>query len=116
MGDANEIVDFEGFTAETGLDGETVKELYSGFIEELDAEKNKLFAELSAGSFSMLARTVHKIKGVSGSYRLQCVYKQAQELDARIKEVGPAGIEAAVKKLEILIDEAVAVIKNYYMI
>lgn len=109
-------VDFEGFMEETGLDGETVKELYEVFVGEISSERDKLLSLLSAGEFIKLAETVHNIKGISGSYGLQYVYRQALELGDLIKVNGRAGIEASLKKLETLIDEAVAEIKNYYMI
>lgn len=116
MGENNKTVDVEAFMAETGLDEETAKELYTGFIEEINEEREKLFSKFSTSDFSRLARTVHNIKGISGSYRLQNVFKQAQEIDASLKKNETGGVETAVERLENYIEEAVAEIRHHFEI
>jgi len=114
MGESHKIVDFDGFLDETGLDKEVTKELYTGLIEEIVQEREKILSELAAMDFGKLARTVHNIKGISGSYKLQYVFKQAGDIDACIKQSRLEGVEAAVGKLQTLINEAVTEIRRHF--
>lgn len=112
----DQVVDFAAFMDETGLDDESLKELYIELLEEIDEESKKLLPLLSEGNFTLLGRVVHNIKGISGSYRLQFVYRQAVELNARMKENKLEGIEAEAERLGILIEEAVVEIRHHFEI
>ncbi len=78
-------VDFEKFQRDTGLDDPSLKELYEGFLQELLEEKDKLLRQLSGKDYSNLYKTVHNIKGISGSYMAMTVFNRSSELSARLK-------------------------------
>lgn len=78
-------VDFEKFQSETGLDDPSLKELYEGFLQELLEEKDKLLRQLSGKDYTNLYKTVHNIKGISGSYMAISVFDRSSELNARLK-------------------------------
>jgi HPt (histidine-containing phosphotransfer) domain-containing protein len=78
-------VDFARFQSETGLDDPSLKELYEGFLQELLEEKDKLLRQLSGKDYTNLHKTVHNIKGISGSYMAMNVFDRSSELNARLK-------------------------------
>ena len=116
MSETVKTVDFEAFKKETGLDDELVKELYIGFLEEISDEKEKICAQLAARELEKLAKTVHNIKGVSGSYMSMYVYEYAKELDAKIKESRLEDIDNMVTKLTNSIVDAEDEIKRYFLL
>jgi hypothetical protein len=99
-------VDFERFKEETGLVDYDVKELYKGFIEELLAEKEKLRLQLGQYDFEKMARTVHNIKGISGSYMADEVFKCSLELGRILSGNDRAAVVSATDRLNGAIMEA----------
>ncbi|HEX2946063.1 MAG TPA: hypothetical protein VHT96_08910 [Clostridia bacterium] len=78
-------VDFAKFQNETGIDDDMAKELYDGFLQELLEEKDKLLLQLADKDYANLYKTVHNIKGISGSYMAMDVFGHSQELSDRLK-------------------------------
>ena len=92
-------VDFEKFKLETNLEDTQIKELYSGFLEELIGEKDKLLAQLDQSSYEMMHKTVHNIKGISSSYMAGAVYSISVELGRTLSGNDRAEIVDAVNRL-----------------
>lgn len=92
-------VDFEKFKKETGLDDDTVIELYKGFLEELLGEKDKLLTLLAENDYAKLSKTVHNIKGISSSYMAANVFERSLDLDMRLKAGKTDDIAHLVNKL-----------------
>jgi HPt (histidine-containing phosphotransfer) domain-containing protein len=115
MSETVKMVDFEAFKNETGLDDDLDKELYLGFLEEISDEKEKILTQLAVKDYKELAKTVHNVKGVSGSYMSMFVYEYAKILDTMIKERKIEDIDNMVTKLTNSIVDAVNEIKRHYM-
>lgn len=107
-------VDFNAFKTETGLDDDQVRELYEGFLEELLEEKKKLVEQLKEKDYGRLARTIHNIKGISGSYMLTAVFKIASSLNSDIKSDRFEGIASGVAELTAEIDKAETEITSHF--
>lgn len=99
---------------ETGLDKDVIKELYQVFLDELLAEKEKLINYLSEKDFIKLGKTVHNIKGISGSFKTGQVFEQASLIDRDTKNGKFEGIGNSLADLTNLIDRAVMDIKRYF--
>ena len=107
-------VDFEKFKNETGLDDPTLKELYEGFLQELLDEKDKLLRQLSRKDYENIYKTVHNIKGISGSYMAGNVFNRSHELGARLKAGNTEDTVTLVNMLVNDIIEAAGEILNFY--
>lgn len=106
-------VDFGKFEKETGLDVETVKDLYRGFLEEILEDRDKLSHEFQSQEYGKLARTVHNIKGVSSSYMAEDLFHQALKLDSKLKKNDTAQLESMIHILEEEIMKTANEIYNY---
>ena len=113
MGKKAVAVDLKKFKTESGLDEDMVSELYMGFLEELLGEKDKLLAQLSNSEIDKLIRTIHNIKGISGSYMAVKVFGHAAELEARLKQGIREETEVLVNKLADDIIEAAGEIYDF---
>lgn len=108
------IVDFEAFKVEIGLEEDQLQELYIGYMEELLEEREKLNTQFVNGELIKLGKTVHNIKGISGSYRAEQVFEVAKELDARIKESKMDEMSIWIERLTNCISAVENEIKQYF--
>lgn len=92
-------VDFEKFKSETHLEDSEIRELYSGFLEELIGEKAKLRAQLDESSYEKMYKTVHNIKGISSSYMVESVYKLSVELSRVLSGIDRERVVDATNRL-----------------
>lgn len=114
MADNTFSVDFDEFRKETGLEEDTVKDLYQGFLEELLEEKEKLLVQVQDREYVRLGRTVHNIKGISSSYQAQTVFRHAQELDSLLKLGKTENADVLANKLANDIIEAAGDIVRFF--
>lgn len=110
------LVSYDGFIQETGIDEETSKELYEVFVEELLQEKEKLIAQHLVKDYEKLGRTVHNVKGVSGSYKAHFVYESAKVIDLCIKGREYEGVEQEFDGLIKAIGNAIDDIRLHFKI
>lgn len=114
MSTSHNMVDFEKFKMETGLDDATLKELYQGFLEELLEEKEKLLTQFLNKEFDNLAKTVHNIKGITSSYMAINAFTQSKELDLLLKNKKTGNMEISLNKLvDDIIETAGDIIDHY---
>jgi HPt (histidine-containing phosphotransfer) domain-containing protein len=106
-------VDIEAFKADTGLEDSIVKELYGVFLKELCEEKDELLTNLGRQDYDKLARVIHNIKGISGSYMLSGIAEFSKNLDTKLKEKSFEDIENGILKLTELISLAETEIRRY---
>lgn len=91
-----------------------LKELYEGFLEELLEEKDKLLRQLSHREYADIRKTVHNIKGISGSYMAFNVFDRSREFNARLKAGNTEEIATQVNLLVNDIIEAAGEIIDYF--
>ena len=111
-----EVVDYGAFMTETGIDEDTLIEIYEVFRDELLGEKEKLPACLSRNDYVKLGKIVHNIKGISGSYKAGKVFVQASLIDLDLKEGKYEGIHQNLSKLTDEIEAAALDIKQRFSI
>lgn len=107
------IIDYTAFMAETGLDRDAIKELYQVFHDEMLEEKEKLLCCFSGNDFEMLGKTVHNVKGISGSFKAGQVYEQATLMGFDIRKGKFEDIGSRLANLTQSIDCAIREIKKY---
>lgn len=108
-------VDIEAFQADTGVDDrETLKELYSVFLEEMSQEREKLLAMLSIGNFADLAKVIHNIKGVSGSYKANGIFDVSAEFNMRLKTNNLENADTWTREVVNAISSAIDEINEYF--
>ena len=110
----DKIIDYEAFIGETGLDEDTIKELYQVFHDEILAEKEKLINAYSQNDFLKLGKTVHNIKGISGSFKVGHVFEQACIIDLDIKNGKFQGMGDSLETFTRSIDCAVKDIRRHF--
>lgn len=111
---ADKIVDYDAFMVETGLDKDTIEELYQVFHDEILEEREKLLSCYSGKDFEKLGKTVHNIKGISGSFKAGPVFEQSSLMNLDIKAGKYEGVESSLTSLVELIDRTAADIKRYF--
>lgn len=111
--DKHTAADIDAFKAETGLEDSIVKELYSVFLEELQAQMQELLSELGRKDYDRIQKTIHNIKGISGSYMLPEVSEISKDLDAKLKQKNLENIGSGIKILTEAVTEARSEITRY---
>ncbi|MDQ2084922.1 Hpt domain-containing protein [Herbivorax sp. ANBcel31] len=106
---SKKTIDFDSFIDDAGIDRETMKELYEVFLEEVLEEKEKLQYYFFHDNNQMMKKTIHNIKGISGSYKAYEIYDIAKELDEKLKNEEKTKsdfqIEELIKYIEIASQE-----------
>ena len=110
----DKIIDYQAFIDETGLDENTIKELYQVFHDEILAEKEKLVNSYSQNDLLKLGKTVHNIKGISGSFKAGHVFEQACSIDLDIKNRKFQGMGDSLETFSKSIDCAVMDIRGHF--
>jgi FOG: HPt domain len=109
-------IDYDEFMQETGIDNDEIRELYGVFMEELLQEKEKLKTQLGVKDYLKLEKTVHNIKGISGSYKARLIFEPAKLIDLDLKGGAYGNIEQNMKVLLDAIDNAVLDMRMHFNI
>ncbi|KGK85755.1 hypothetical protein DP73_18210 [Desulfosporosinus sp. HMP52] len=108
------IVDIIGFKEDLGLDCDTLKDLYTVFVEELIQERERVNSHVILDEVELIRKSVHNIKGIASSYRTELVFESAKDLDFKLKHRDFEELSSFVADLNKRIDEAVKEIRLYF--
>ncbi len=108
------LVDYDAFMRETGIGEDDLKELYGVFLEELLREKDRLLMHLADKDYDSLRKTVHNVKGISGSYKANVVFEKAGQIGLDIKNGRFETIDAGLEALTAEIENAALEIKRHF--
>lgn len=109
-----DIVDIAGFQEAVILDYNTLKELYALFVEEIKKEQERLYKLLNSWNLEELKKSIHNIKGISGSYKARLVFENAKNLDYNIANSRLGDVMFDTAKLCEAIGETICVILKYF--
>jgi len=115
MGENVSVVDFNKFRNELEIDDETLKELYTVFLDELIMQKYYMKTQIEKRELDELKKTMHNIKGISGNYRVNKVWELSSRIYDDLKIEGRSNNELnyLINKIEKLIDEAIDKINEF---
>ena len=98
---------------ETGIDEELLVPLYETFLEEIIEENDNMINAYKNNDYDELAKIIHTIKGVLGSYRVTIAYDKATQLNSLLKQKEFNKLDSLIKDLSFEISKAVKEIESY---
>ena len=116
MSQTQGLIDFDAFMAETGIDEDTIKELYQVFLEEILQEKARLTVRFAEKDYEKLGRTIHNVKGIAASYKAHCVLEPATAINIDLKEGRHDGLDRKLADLTAAIESAASNIRMHFSI
>lgn len=87
------------FMKNTGLSIEEAAEAYVVFLNELDSEIEGLKVACDGEAFESMKKIIHTIKGISSSYLALEIYKIAEEMERKLRELKTEGLDMAISPL-----------------
>jgi len=86
--DYNKIIEdnIDGFVKDTGLEKDDAKEILEEYIKCLPDLLDGIDDAIDDSDFNKLASLTHELKGSSGSFRINSIYKLSIELEKAAKE------------------------------
>ncbi|MFT8348478.1 Hpt domain-containing protein [Clostridium saccharoperbutylacetonicum] len=73
--------DIIGFSTDLGLSIKEISELYYELINELNLALLELKALVDGQNYTKIQKIIHNIKGVSGNYRINDIYKETTRIN-----------------------------------
>lgn len=114
MSQTNVFIDFDAFMEETGIDKKTMQELYVIFESELMQERESLLTSLAEKDYGKICDSIHKIKGIAGSYKADSVFNFALLFNENLRNKIYTDIEQKVSELTELIEKTNSHLKHYF--
>lgn len=108
-----DLVDYQEFMDETGIDKETARELYTIFLEELLDQKEGACSAMVDSDFEGLGKIIHNIKGISASYKAWPVHATAKRIDEQLKQGKQNNLVNELDELVNIIDQTGNSIRHY---
>lgn len=108
------LVDISDLKNELDIDNDTLKDIYSLFIEEILDENKKMYKSQKDGNAKDLKATVHNIKGISGNVKAKNIYDKASKLNELLANDENGDIERLINEISDAIREAVKDIEDFF--
>lgn len=102
------------FIEEMSIEEDTAKDLYFVFIEEMIEECEKLLSGMNNKDIDKIKKSVHNIKGVSGSFKAVKVFELSSIINEQFKSNYNIVIEAIINELIKEIRNVSAEVKIYF--